>query len=229
MPDKTRNDERRSRHTGKRAQMGYDDIEERQRSRGGNRGGEQQLVHGDVEEIKERTRVENMEIKASLERADRCLQQTMGLAAETGGELKKQTEIIREIDGKVEYCNAELDDADVMINEIDSWWSMFNPFKSKKKSRTVSKWGSTSEPPSSKNKKFDKNLEKPTKKTAEPQNDTDVALDRMSKNLAVLKDHSLQMGQELDYQNNTLERMNPKMQKLNQRLQKTSEKVKILC
>eukprot|EP01060_Flectonema_neradi_P009600 TRINITY_DN16838_c0_g1_i1.p1 TRINITY_DN16838_c0_g1~~TRINITY_DN16838_c0_g1_i1.p1 ORF type:complete len:244 (+),score=42.21 TRINITY_DN16838_c0_g1_i1:58-732(+) len=189
------------------------------------------LEYDDMEQIKERTRQENMEIKASLERADRTLQQTLGIANDTGNELKKQTEVIREIDGKIDYCNAELDEADVMINEIDSWWSMFNPFKKARKPKVVSKWGQTPEPPNRKKKGQERDLDTQALKTAEAnvRSDTDMALDRMSKGLSVLKAQSKQMGDELDYQNNVLDKMNPKMQKLNHRLGKTSDRVQALA
>eukprot|EP01059_Diplonema_ambulator_P015241 TRINITY_DN2633_c0_g1_i2.p1 TRINITY_DN2633_c0_g1~~TRINITY_DN2633_c0_g1_i2.p1 ORF type:complete len:237 (+),score=78.24 TRINITY_DN2633_c0_g1_i2:52-711(+) len=213
-------------------------------------GDEPQYDEDDFVVIEAKTKEHKKEITSGLRRVDRLVQETNQQAANTNVEIKRQGEVIKGIEEKVDHTNESLNYADHLVKSIDSFWYALNPFKKKKKKGTTdpSKRASTdlteaqeatSQAQSTASRLHRASNSKPQRLTSDQVQEQETitgfsAEDQQSLNsiqhgLSTLKEQMLITGDQLEKQNKDLERLNPKVQQVTARMEKTTGKIKTMC
>eukprot|EP01061_Rhynchopus_euleeides_P005647 TRINITY_DN14865_c0_g1_i1.p1 TRINITY_DN14865_c0_g1~~TRINITY_DN14865_c0_g1_i1.p1 ORF type:complete len:203 (+),score=68.81 TRINITY_DN14865_c0_g1_i1:189-797(+) len=189
-----------------------------------------------VLETEERIAEHKRAIKASLEQASRLSGDTVEVANDTNRELRKQGDQLDHIDKTLDHTDEGLTLADSLVKSIDSFWYAINPFKRKPKaskgvplapkdSRTEGATASSSAVASRQADRQAQVAKKQDTKVYGLDEDEAAMLNNVANNLQILKQQSLSQSDELDRQNNMLEKMNPKAEALSSRMQQTTRKI----
>eukprot|EP01064_Diplonema_japonicum_P022181 TRINITY_DN3185_c0_g5_i1.p1 TRINITY_DN3185_c0_g5~~TRINITY_DN3185_c0_g5_i1.p1 ORF type:complete len:234 (+),score=69.71 TRINITY_DN3185_c0_g5_i1:51-704(+) len=211
-------------------------------------GQDQQYTEEDFEIIEAKTKAHKKEISQGLQRCDRIVQETNAQAATTNVELRRQGEVIKEIEEKVDHTEESLNYADHLVKSIDSFWYALNPFKKKKKKKSpdaqtgftpseateASSSGASaayksSRVPASRSKKISEEQALEQEQATGFSHGDQQALNNIHHGLQTLKEQMVISGDQIDAQNKDLDRLGPKMEHTTNRMKKTTGKVKSMC